>query len=171
MKVEKIENKQNNENNENRVYVIGICGITRSGKSSTVRNLKKIYNIDDECCFCLDRFYNNVPKIYDSTLNEEIENWEDPRFLDYKKLYKELVTTIFKYNKICFKDKVKKIILIEGYILFYDELISNLCDVKIKIEVDYDTAKARRINTKNFHGNNADYYFQEYIIKSFETNK
>lgn len=167
-------------------FIIGICGISRSGKSSIRRYLESELKIKKSNIFKLDEYFIKPNKVFDTELNKEIEDWEDPRVLDFDKLYKELISAIIKETKQVDMNKLKnlnkennslvrefpnEIIIVEGFLLFYCEKIYNLFDIKIMLETDLDVIKERRRITKNFHSDDFDYYFKEYIVKSFYKNK
>ena len=157
-------------NEDDNVIVIGIVGISRSGKSTLSKYLGEFFKISYESLFCLDNYISHpIPK-FDDNVNEYIENWEDPDLINFEKLKADLNERIkFEINQSKL-EKVKKYVLIEGFILFNLEFLYKSCNIVIKLEVDYEMIKKRRLENKNFHGKLGEYYFDNYILPSFLNN-
>mmetsp|Transcript_35699 Transcript_35699/g.37092 ORF Transcript_35699/g.37092 Transcript_35699/m.37092 type:complete len:245 (+) Transcript_35699:3-737(+) len=174
-----------------KFLIVGIAGISRSGKSSSRKYLEKSLTINPRNLFNLDNFFVHPEKKFDDTIQDYIENWDTPDILLFKELHQAIAQRMLdiekegsvfnrinndegdKGDKDDTENKAnhcvlkKEIIVVEGYILFHSQLIWDFLDVKIMIDLSYEEAKKRRLNNKNFHGEHGEYYFDNYIWKGF----
>lgn len=148
-----MENNLNTHNNKRIPLVIGIGGISRAGKTSVTKFISKSFNIHK--VVQIDMYLIGPIKKFDESLNDYIEDWEDPLSYDLDKFYNDL-----KFEK----ENYDGIIIAEGFLLYSKKEFVDLIDIKIWLDVDKETARERRINTKHY---GSDFYFNEYIWKGF----
>jgi uridine kinase len=120
--------------------VIGICGRSCSGKSRVTRKIAEKYS-DKITRIPLDRFF----LIYNTKELDETDGWESPnsvrwdRFIRSVKKLKNGESTHIpsKGWTEVFDQKVypKKIILVEGYLIYTNKELLELFDKKIFVEV------------------------------------
>ena len=147
-------------NISNNSVIIGIGGISRAGKSTLISKLAHYYKIEKMVRF--DEFLIAPLLKNDYNAQSIIEDWEDPKCYDFDK---------FKDNLLSIKNEelgVKRIVLVEGFLIYYRKDISNIFDYKILLDVDKELARERRKRTKHY---GSDYYYDEYIWKGFQSNK
>ena len=168
MEVNKFKDKEQDlyRDSNKEVFVIGIGGVSRAGKSSVARYLKKELKIDVDNYFQIDRYLTQPIRKYDSLIEEFIEDWEDPVIYDLSQFYKDLKNRIEFLNQNS-KNEIK-IIIAEGFLLYNSQDISDLIDIKILLDIDKEVARSRRKSTKSYP---SDYYFDEYIWKGWINNK
>ena len=148
------------------MIIIGIAGISRSGKSTLRRSLIEKLKINEESVFKIDSYLISKPELtLDKDNNKMIENWELPESYNLEKLYEDLVNRI---NQVKEANK-NEIILVEGFLLFTIKKIVDLLDLTFYIKVDKVIALERRRLTKC--DDDLDYYFENYIWKYFFINK
>ena len=122
------------------VFIIGISGISTSGKSSIASELSKSLNCK---IICVDHYFkinSELPKI---KINEK-------EFLNFDSI------DSIEWNY--FIDDINKrindqFLIIEGFILFGDQVIKKLLNLLIYIEFlenDFEIALQRRFNRNNF---------------------
>jgi uridine kinase len=157
------KNNSNKNNNKGKVIVIGIGGISRSGKTSMTNKLKEVLNPID--IFGIDDYGIGPIRKFDENINDYIDDWESPEVVNLDKYYLDLKN--LKENTLV-KDNEIKYILVEGYLLYNREDITNLIDLKFNYFIDKEIARERRKNTKFY---NSDYYFDEYIWNQYFINK
>jgi len=137
--------------------IIGIAGISRSGKTTLSKQLAEYYKI--EKILHMDDFLIHKGIIKeDKNWPEPIKDWEDSACYDLDK-FKQTIEDIKKSKNIN-----NKIIVVEGFLLYLRKDISDLVDCKIYLEVDKEIARERRKSSKYYH---SDYYFDDYIWKVF----
>lgn len=134
-----------------KIFLLGISGPSGAGKSS-VTKLVEAENLS-VLRISLDNYFNDVknfPKV------DGQPNWDIPGNLNFELLQENLRdlkdgknTEIPLYNKATYERtykivKPKKIILVEGFLLFLDERVRNLIDRKIYIEVSDQIQQERR---------------------------
>jgi nicotinamide/nicotinate riboside kinase len=161
-------NKNKNKNNKNKkIIVIGIGGISRTGKSTLTNNLKKKLNIINT--FHIDNYIISPIKKYDENIKDYIEDWEDPICYNLNKFYEDLKEyKINSINNFINDNNELNYIIAEGFLLYNKKEITELIDIKINYIIDKEIARYRRKSTK-YYG--SDYYFNEYIWKCYFENK
>jgi len=142
-----------------KTVVVGITGLSRSGKSTLTKKLAEHYKTEN--IFHMDNFliHKGIMK-NDPNWNSPIADWEDPKCYDMDECKKQIITLKAKENL------KNNIIIVDGFLLFLRKDIADLCDFKIYIEIDKEIARERRKSTKFYH---SDYYFDEYIWKCFHS--
>lgn len=159
--------KLNNTNRANTMIVIGIGGPSSSGKTTVAKNLINLFK--DSRILHQDDFYkpeNQLPK--DATTGEL--NWDHPDAIDFFK-FKECIRLIkaeaFSPTTVdslepdanlsltpddiddlrSKSEKLKnlKIVLVDGFLLFHDEELLSLFDLKLFYYSEYAVLKSRRL--------------------------
>lgn len=145
MNLFKIKSQKNN-----CPIIIGICGKSCSGKSEVTRKIAEKFN-ENVCRINSDRFF----KVYDVAELDRINGWESPNSIRFDRLIysvKKLKsgksthipshgwTEIFD-QEIC----PKKIVIIEGYLIFTNKQLVDLFDLKIFVDVSDINILYRRI--------------------------
>ena len=125
--------------------IIGIGGVSRSGKSQLAIAIKKLLsNKHNSVILHQDEFANEldiIPKIQDEL------DWEIPESINFK-AYKE---AIIKASNEC------DIVIAEGLMIFYNKEINDLIDKRIFIEIDRKTFEQRK-KLDNRWGTIPDWY-------------
>lgn len=152
-------------NNDGKVLVIGIGGISRAGKS-TLRNFL-INQLNPVGIFHIDDYLISPIKVFDTNINDYIENWEDPIAHNLDKFYEDLKFSKQTAAENGTSNQIQYIIT-EGFLLYNRKDISDLIDLKLCFVIEKELCRNRRKSTK-FYG--SDYYFDEYIWKLYHINK
>lgn len=123
-------------------FIIGVCGRSCSGKSTVVKELEEKYKSDF--------LHINQDKFF----KVKADNWESPDSLrldrliySIKKLKNGQSTYIpsHRWTEVFDREvEPHKIIIVEGYLLFVDEELSNLFDKKIWVDVSDQNILYRR---------------------------
>ena len=136
--------------------MIGIAGGTGSGKSTFTNRLKEHFG-DDVTVIYHDNYYKSRD---DMTYEERTKvNYDHPDSLEtellieHLKMLKEgksIDCPIYDFTKHNRSNKTytiqpSKIFLIEGILIFSDEKLRNLFDIKVFVEADADERILRRI--------------------------
>lgn len=139
------------------MLVIGIAGGTGSGKTTVVSQIINELPADEVCVISQDSYY----KATDNLSYEERTkiNFDHPRAIDFELLIKHLtalkagevieqpIYSFVTHNRI--KDTVKthprKVVIVEGILIFNSEDLRNLFDIKIFVHADADERLIRRV--------------------------
>lgn len=138
------------------ICIIGIAGGTASGKTTIVNKLKEMF-ADDVELISHDCYY----KAHDDMPYEERTklNYDHPSSFDTDRMIEDIKAlkrgeTIYRpvydfsiHNRVPETVKVepKKVILIEGILIFENKELRDLMDIKIFVDADADERLMRRI--------------------------
>jgi uridine kinase len=152
---------------------IGIAGGTGAGKSTLCTLLQEKYP-EQIGLIQLDDYFKPIgeqPKIGDILNFEHPDSlYFDKFFSDLKKLSKNNSVIINTKNeklnpdykntnkRIPVEFKPKPIMLVEGYLILWNERVRNLLDISIWLDVDHEKRWKRRVHFKN------DEYEQKVLI-------
>lgn len=139
------------------MLVIGISGGTGSGKTTVVSQIINELPTDEVCVISQDSYY----KATDNLSYEEREkiNFDHPRAIDFELLQNHIsslksgeiieqpVYSFVTHNRT--KDTVKthprKVVIVEGILIFNHRELLDLFDIKIFVHADADERLIRRI--------------------------
>ena len=139
------------------MLIIGIAGGTGSGKTTVVSQIIKELPTDEICVISQDSYYNATDNL---SYEERTKiNFDHPRAIDFDLIVQHLkelkkgniieqpVYSFVTHNRT--KDTVKthprKVIIVEGILIFNSEELRNLFDIKIFVHADTDERLIRRI--------------------------
>ena len=137
--------------------IIGIAGGSGSGKSTVARNVADNLGSLSVAFIDMDAYYRNFTEL---SLDERRRlNWDHPDAFDFDLLTSHL-------QQLTDRDTIDKpiydfvthlrsgetipvepsdVIVIDGILLFVDERVRDLCDVKVFVDADADIRLIRRI--------------------------
>ena len=135
-------------NQNNYSMIIGVGGVSRSGKSSLSRFLKKELHkktgeihldnyIKDSSHW---HFFTRYPVFYLSKIHK-VFNMEHPNVIDFNRLYEDILQS----------SQQNEIVIAEGFLITYDARIKNLFDKYIHIALSKSVFIQRR--TRDFKSN------------------
>lgn len=137
-------------------YIIGVAGGSGSGKSTFTNRIKAEFG-DSVAVLYHDNYYKRQD---DVPFEERVKvNYDHPASLETDLLTEHLEalkrgerieSPVYDFSKHNRSDEKliiepKAVILVEGILLFNDESLRNLCDLKIYVEADADERILRRI--------------------------
>ncbi|WP_299109166.1 uridine kinase [uncultured Tenacibaculum sp.] len=139
------------------MFVIGIAGGTGSGKTTVVNQIINELPADEVCVISQDSYYKQTN---DLTYEERTKiNFDHPRAIDFELLVEHLqqlkngevieqpVYSFVAHNRT--KDTIKthprKVVIIEGILIFNNKELRNLCDIKVFVHADADERLIRRV--------------------------
>jgi len=139
------------------MLIIGIAGGTGSGKTTVVNKIVKELPSDEVCVISQDSYY----KATDNLSYEERTkiNFDHPRAIDFELIIKHLkklksgktidqpVYSFVTHNrtKDIIKTHPRKVVIVEGILIFNNEELRDLFDIKIFVHADTDERLIRRI--------------------------
>ena len=139
------------------IFIIGIAGGTGSGKTTVVHQIINELPPDEVCVISQDSYYNATDNLtYDQ--RSKI-NFDHPRAIDFELLVDHLnklkraeiieqpVYSFVTHNRT--KDTIKthprKVIIVEGILIFNNKELRDLCDIKVFVHADADERLIRRV--------------------------
>ena len=140
----------------NDILVIGIAGGTGSGKTTLMDNLVKRFG-DDVTVLSHDNYYRRRD---DMTMEERQNvNYDEPAALETDLMVKHLdklrrgesiECPVYDFTQHNRSDKTitivpKQVIIVEGILIFENEDLRNLMDIRIFVDTDADVRLGRRI--------------------------
>ena len=139
------------------VVVIGVAGGTGSGKSTLVKRLQEAFKNDDVATVCHDFYYKAHPEL---TYEERTKlNYDHPDAFDtwlmveHIKALKEgkaidcPTYSFVEHNRAdeTLRVEPSKVIIVDGILIFENEELRNIMDIKVFVDTDADVRLARRI--------------------------
>lgn len=157
------------------VKIIGIAGGTGSGKSTLSRKIKEALK-ESVTLICHDNYYKDNPNM---TFNERTnQNYDHPSAFDTDLLIKHLNMLKNKMpidmptysfveharNKETIHIEPTKVIILEGILIFENEELRNMMDMKIFVDTDADVRFIRRMSRDvESRGRNIDSVVKQYL--------
>ena len=139
------------------MLIIGIAGGTGSGKTTVVNQIIKQLPTDEVCVISQDSYYNQTDNL---SYEERTKiNFDHPRAIDFDLLVQHLkklklgktieqpVYSFVTHNRTT--DTVlthpRKVVIVEGILIFNNEALRDLFDIKIFVHADTDERLVRRV--------------------------
>ena len=139
------------------MLIIGIAGGTGSGKTTVVNKIIKELPTDEVCVISQDSYYKATDNLsYDERTKI---NFDHPRAIDFDLIIEHLkelkagntidqpIYSFVTHNRT--KDVVithpRKVIIVEGILIFNSEELRSLFDIKIFVHADTDERLIRRV--------------------------
>lgn len=139
------------------MLIIGIAGGTGSGKTTVVNQIIKQLPTDEVCVISQDSYYNatdNLPYEERAKIN-----FDHPRAIDFELIIRHLkalkagnninqpVYSFVTHNRT--KDTIKthprKVVIVEGILIFNNKELRDLFDIKIFVHAETDERLIRRL--------------------------
>ena len=139
------------------MLIIGIAGGTGSGKTTVVNKIVKELPTDEVCVISQDSYYNATDNLsYDERTKI---NFDHPRAIDFDLIIRHLkdlkkgktidqpVYSFVSHNRTTdvIKTHPRKVVVIEGILIFNNEELRDLFDIKIFVHADTDERLIRRV--------------------------
>lgn len=132
------------------MLIIGICGGTGSGKTTVVNKILDILPANQVAILSQDSYYKDNSTI--SIEERKHINFDHPNSIEFDLLYNQInelkngnsiEMPIYSYITCTRSSETihiqsKEVILIEGILLFSDERIRNICNVKVFVDAPPD---------------------------------
>src|SRR5437016_1325999 len=156
--------------------IIGIAGGSGSGKSTVARNVAELLTTSSVAFIDMDAYYKNFPEL---SLGERRKlNWDHPDAFDYdllcmhlEALSKRKAIDKPEYDFVTHLRRPRPtriepadVVVIDGILLFVDERVRELCDVKVFVDADSDIRLIRRIERDtHVRGRPLDEIIEQYL--------
>lgn len=137
--------------------IIGIAGGSGSGKSTVARNVAQALHAETVAFIDMDAYYRNQAHL--SLAERRAVNWDHPDAFDWELLLAQLrqlaagepiEKPVYDFVRHVRSDRTTlvhpaAVIVIDGILLFTDERVRELCEVKVFVDADADIRLIRRI--------------------------
>ena len=139
------------------MLIIGIAGGTGSGKTTVVNQIVKQLPTDEVCVISQDSYYKATD---DLSYEERTKiNFDHPRAIDFELIIKHLkelkkgktinqpIYSFVTHNrtKDTLKTHPRKVVIVEGILIFNNEELRSLFDIKIFVHAETDERLIRRV--------------------------
>ena len=157
------------------MLIIGIAGGTGSGKTTVVNQIVKEFANDDVGIISQDSYYKDNKHL---SLEERAKiNFDHPRAIDFDLLYEHLtklkkgeaieqpVYSFVQHTRTgdTILTHPRKVLIVEGILIFNDKKLRDLFDVKIYVHADSDERLIRRVRRDiNERGRTVDEVLSRY---------
>ncbi|WP_196892120.1 uridine kinase [Aureivirga marina] len=139
------------------MLIIGIAGGTGSGKTTVVNKIIKDLPQDEVCIISQDHYYNETNEL---SFEERTKiNFDHPKSIDFDLLVSHLkelkkgntieqpIYSFVAHNRL--EDTInthpKKVLIVEGILIFNNRELRDLCDIKVFVHADADERLIRRL--------------------------
>ncbi|MDT8717242.1 uridine kinase [Clostridium sp. 19966] len=156
-------------------FVIGIAGGTGSGKTTLAKRLKEGFE-DDVILLCQDNYYKSFDSL---SFEERVKlNYDHPDSFDNELMISQLkmlksmqtidrpVYSFVEHRRLeeIVVETPKKVIIVEGILLFENKNLIDLMDIKVFVDTDADLRFIRRL-TRDIHerGRDIDSVVNQYL--------
>ena len=141
----------------NNMLIIGIAGGTGSGKTTVVNQIINQLPTNEVCVISQDSYYKATDEL---SYDERIKiNFDHPSAIDFELLVQHLknlkkgeiveqpVYSFVAHNRTSdtVKTHPRKVIIVEGILIFNSEELRNLFDIKIFVHAETDERLIRRL--------------------------
>lgn len=137
-------------------FIIGIAGGTGSGKTTLSKRLQSTLGLK-VCLLEQDCYYKDLSHLPIHV--RETTNFDHPNSIDFDRLYADICSLkqgtpvnkpIYSFKTHCREDGTVAlhggdVVIVEGILIFTDERLRNLFDLKIYVEAEDDVRILRRI--------------------------
>lgn len=165
--------------NRNESLIIGVGGGSGSGKTTVVQNIVHVVGEDNILVIEHDSYYRDLSHL--SLKDRQKQNFDHPssletelliRHLDALKSGYQIEIPVYDFVAHTRLDKTnpsspKKIILIDGILIFSEPKLRNRMDIKIFVDTDDDIRLLRRLRRDiNERGRNFDgvlYQYEQFV--------
>ena len=156
--------------------IIGIAGGSGSGKSTVARKVAESLDGASAAFLDMDAYYRNFAHL--PMEERQRVNWDHPDAFDHELLAEHLARLIegeaiekpvydfVTHSRSARTERVEPadVIVIDGILLFVDEQVRDLCDVKVFVDTDADIRLIRRIRRDmNKRGRPLETILEQYL--------
>ena len=139
------------------MLIIGIAGGTGSGKTTVVNQILNELPVDEVCVISQDSYYNET---FNLSYEERTKiNFDHPKAIDFDLLVSHIkqlkkgeiieqpIYSFITHNRSsdCIITHPRKVVIVEGILIFNSKELRELFDIKIFVHADTDERLIRRI--------------------------
>lgn len=169
----------------NKPFIIGIAGGSGSGKTFFLKCFLEHFTDDEVCLVSQDDYY--IPVAHNMTKEEnKLYNFDLPATID-RAHFEEDIASLINGETILKKEytfnnpeavprtleiKPAPIMIVEGLFILHFKKISDVLDLKIFIEADYDIALQRRLKRdlieRGYSHDDVMYKWLNHVVPAYE---
>ena len=158
--------------------IIGICGGSASGKSTISDHLAdRLQHLDFGIIRC-DSFYKSLPAEEIARAHRNEFNFDDPSAIDFDELVKKLCMLkrgksveipVYDFSRHTRSGdftlfRPHRFVVVEGMLIFANEKLRDMLDIKVYVHCDDDVRVARKIKRDvECRGRSIDYVMKAYF--------
>lgn len=167
-----------------KVFTVGISGGSGSGKTTIIKEIRKLFTEHEVCLLSLDDYY--VPREAQMTDENGIKNFDLPESINEKELVRDINRLVsgqaverieYTFNNENVDPKMlyfkpAPIIVVEGIFIYHYEGVRAALDIKVFIEADHKIKLKRRIHRdsveRNYPESDVRYRFEHHVTPSYD---
>lgn len=169
----------------NKPFIIGIAGGSGSGKTFFLKCFLEHFTDDEVCLVSQDDYY--IPVAHNMTKEEnKLYNFDLPATIDHAHFEEDIASLIngetilkkeYTFNNPDAVPRVLEIrpapiMIVEGLFILHFKKISEVLDLKIFIEADYDIALQRRLKRdlieRGYSHDDVMYKWLNHVVPAYE---
>lgn len=165
-------------------FLIGLTGVSGSGKTTFLKQLKAAFGEEQLCVISQDNYYK--PRAEQEVDKEGIHNYDLPTSINREDFYRDISMLLegktvyreeYTFNNKLAEPKMlefhpRPLILIEGIFIYYYKEIKELMDLKLFLHVKETTALGRRIRRdqieRNYPLEDVLYRYENHVLPTYE---
>lgn len=174
----------NNYKTMQQPFLIGLTGVSGSGKTTFLKRLETIFDKDELCVISQDNYYK--PREEQEIDAAGIHNFDLPTSINRTEFHQDILKLLqgktitrqeYTFNNALATPNMLEfpscpIILIEGIFIYHYKEIKDLMDLKLFLHVKETTGLARRIKRdrleRNYPLEDVLYRYQNHVLPTYE---
>lgn len=175
---------RNNYKSMQQPFLVGLTGVSGSGKTTFLKRLETIFGKDELCVISQDNYYK--PREEQDVDAAGIHNFDLPTSINRTEFHRDILELLqgktvtrkeYTFNNALAAPKMLEfpscpIILIEGIFIYHYKEIKDLMDLKLFLHVKETTALSRRIRRdrleRNYPLEDVLYRYENHVLPTYE---
>jgi uridine kinase len=169
---------------QKKPFLIGLTGVSGSGKTTFLNELKSAFGTDQLTVISQDNYY--YPREKQLIDEEGIHNFDLPTSINQGEFHRDILQLLegrpvrrqeYTFNNDLATPKVlefapNQLILVEGIFIYHYKEIKELMDLKLFLHVKETTALSRRIQRdkieRNYPLDDVLYRYENHVLPTYE---